>query len=97
MLDTQVLVENSFAGTETEAISERLVVAPASGRFHALSSEHLAVSGEWVEPGTVLGMVESHGHRVPVCSPFRGWVKGMLALQSQPVKQGDALFWIRGH
>jgi biotin carboxyl carrier protein len=97
MLDTQLLLENSFAGTETEAISERLVVAPASGRFHALSSDDLATSGEWVEPGTVLGMVEAHGRRVPVCSPFQGWVKGMLALQGQPVKQGDALFWIRSH
>jgi biotin carboxyl carrier protein len=97
MLDTSVVSENSFSGTETEVISERLVVAPATGRFRALPSDDLAVTGEWVEPGTVLGVIEAQGARVPVRSPFRGWVKGMLALQNQPVKQGDALFWIRGH
>lgn len=96
MLDTSVVLENAFSGPETEAISERLVVAPATGRFRALPSDDLVVSGEWVEPGTVLGVIEAHGTRVPVCSPFRGWVKGMLALENQPVKQGDALFWIRG-
>jgi biotin carboxyl carrier protein len=97
MLDTSLVAEDSFSGTETEAISERLVVAPAGGRFRALPSDDLAVSGEWVEPGTVLGVIEAHGARIPVCSPFRGWVKGMLALHNQPVKQGDALFWIRGY
>jgi multidrug resistance efflux pump len=40
--------------------------------------------------------VISQGKRVQVRSPWRGWVMGMLALDNQPVKRGEALFWIRG-
>jgi biotin carboxyl carrier protein len=83
-------------GQEVASLRERLVVSPAPGRFTCLSPDEFHAEGEWVEPGTLLGEVVAQGRRVPVRSPWRGWVMGMLALDNQPVKQGEALFWIRG-
>lgn len=74
---------------------ERLIVAPASGRFHPLPAETFTSEGEWVEPGQVLAEVKAGGRALPVVSAFRGWVMGMLGLPGQPVHQGEALFWIR--
>jgi biotin carboxyl carrier protein len=81
---------------ETSCISERIVVAPCAGRFSSLPEDAFAAEGEWVEQGTVLGQIDSGGERSPVVSPFRGWVQGMLVLENQPVKRGEALFWIWG-
>jgi biotin carboxyl carrier protein len=81
---------------ETTPIRERVVVAPCGGRFWSLPPDVFATEGEWVEPGTVLAEVHTSGGKVPVRSTFRGWVMGMLAIDGQPVKEGEALFWIRG-
>ncbi len=81
---------------ETTPIRERVIVAPCAGRFWSLPPEVFATEGEWVEPGTVLAEVVTSGGKVPVRSTFRGWVMGMLAIDGQPVKEGEALFWIRG-
>lgn len=74
---------------------ERLVVAPETGRFHPLPAETFTSEGEWVEPGQALAEVLVGERTVPVVSAFRGWVMGMLGLPGQPVRKGDALFWIR--
>jgi biotin carboxyl carrier protein len=99
MHDTLVSVdapETIFAVPETTSMRERIVVAPCSGRFCSLPADDFTIEGEWVEPGAILGEVQSNGRKVPVHSPFRGWVKGMLALEGQPVKEGEALFWVWG-
>lgn len=83
-----------MVAAESTSIRERLVVAPASGRFVPLPSETFTTEGEWVEPGAVLGEIRNDGASTPVRSPFRGWVMGMLALEGQPVRPGEALFWI---
>ena len=85
-----------FGLPETTSIQERVVVAPCGGRFHSLPAEVFTSEGEWVEPGAMLAEVVSGGKKMPVRSPFRGWVMGMLALDGQPVRPGEALFWIRG-
>lgn len=87
-LDDAVLV------SDAAPIRERVVVSPSSGKFVPLPPETFTSEGEWVEPGGVLGEIDSGGERAPVRSPHRGWVMGMLALPGQPVHAGEALFWI---
>jgi biotin carboxyl carrier protein len=83
-----------FAAAEVTTISERVVVAPAAGRFLPLPADVFTTEGEWVEPGQVLGEIQQGDGRVPVKSEWRGWMMGMLALEGQPVRAGEALFWI---
>jgi biotin carboxyl carrier protein len=83
-----------YAAPEVTTISERVVVAPAAGRFVPLPAEVFTSEGEWVEPGQLLGEVQQGENRVPVRSEWRGWMMGMLALNGQPVRAGEALFWI---
>jgi biotin carboxyl carrier protein len=87
-VDTQPVV------ADAANIRERVVVSPCSGRFHPLPPESFTTEGEWVEPGQVLAEVHNGESVVEVRSAFRGWVMGMLALDGQPVKDGDALLWI---
>jgi biotin carboxyl carrier protein len=83
-----------FAAPEVTTISERVVVAPAAGRFLPLPAEVFTSEGEWVEPGQILAEIQQGENRVPVRSEWRGWMMGMLALNGQPVRAGEALFWI---
>ena len=97
MLDSTIAPpEPVWAVPETTPMLERVVVAPCAGRFAPLSPEEFSTEGEWVEPGQTLAEVVNGGKGVPVRSPFRGWVMGMLALPGQPVHQGEALFWVSG-
>lgn len=88
------IVQESVQGENVLEIRERVVVAPRSGRFSPLPPQIFTTEGEWVEEGSVLAEINSDGHKVPVTSSFRGWVMGMLALDGQPVTEGDALFWV---
>ncbi|HZA20363.1 MAG TPA: hypothetical protein VE889_05850 [Actinomycetota bacterium] len=83
-----------FAAAEVTTISERVVVAPCAGRFVPLPADVFTAEGEWVEPGQVLAEVTKGEKTFPVTSPFRGWMMGMLALPGQPVREGEALFWV---
>jgi biotin carboxyl carrier protein len=83
------------ASAEMTVIPERVVVAPCAGRFVPLPPEVFTSEGEWVEPGQAVGEVHNGGGRMQVRSPFRGWVMGMIALPGQPVRAGEALFWVR--
>lgn len=76
------------------SLRERLVVAPASGRFTPLPPQVFSTEGEWVEVDQILGEIDSGTGQEPVRSAFRGWLMGMLAIAGQPVRQGDALFWV---
>ena len=95
MLETELLHEVEPA-PEITAIRERVVVSPCAGRFYPLSPEVFTTEGEWVEPGQVIGEVRAGTSLEPVRSSFRGWVMGVLGLEGQPVREGDALFWIWG-
>jgi biotin carboxyl carrier protein len=92
--EAMTAVTDTFAASEVTSISERLVVAPCAGRFVPLPAEVFTTEGEWVEPGQVLAEVQQGGEKTPVRSPFRGWMMGTLALTGQPVREGEALFWI---
>lgn len=77
------------------AMPERVVVAPATGRFHPLPPEIFTTEGEWVEPGQAIGLIHTGSDQVEVVTPFRGWLMGMLAIPGQPVRRHEALFWVR--
>jgi biotin carboxyl carrier protein len=89
----------SHAGTltvpEFTMVPERIVVAPCAGRFDPLPPEVFTSEGEWVDPGQPIARVNVGRDVVEVRSPFRGWMMGMLALPGQPVREGEALFWVR--
>jgi biotin carboxyl carrier protein len=85
----------SVAAPEIMVIPERVVVAPCGGRFYPLPTEVFTSEGEWVEPGQAIAEVHRGPSKVEVRSPFRGWMMGMLALPGQPVREGEALFWVR--
>lgn len=76
-------------------MQERVVVCPCDGRFVPLPAEIFTTEGEWVEVGTALAEVHANDTTVTVRSNCRGWVMGMLAMAGQPVRQGQALFWVR--
>jgi biotin carboxyl carrier protein len=92
--EAMTAVTEAFGAPEVTTISERVVVAPCAGRFVPLPPEIFTTEGEWVEPGQVLAEIRQGSERVPVTSTFRGWMMGMLALEGQPVRAGEALFWI---
>lgn len=81
-------------GDASLVLRERIVVAPARGRYVPLDDERAPVPGQWIEAGDVLCEVASDHGPVPVRSPFSGWLMGVLALRRQPVARGDALMWI---
>jgi biotin carboxyl carrier protein len=83
-----------FAAAEVTTLAERVVVAPRAGRFVPLPPEVFTADGEWVEPGQVLAEITNGEKKFQVTSPFRGWMMGMLALPGQPVREGEALFWV---
>ncbi len=85
---------DALAASNVVTLRERVVVAPAPGRFHPLPPETFTTEGEWVERDQVLAKVHNGHEIVEVRSCFRGWVMGMLAIAGQPVREGQALFWI---
>jgi biotin carboxyl carrier protein len=91
---TVVQEQQAPAGGDVTVMRERVVVAPCAGKFVPLPPEEFTSEGEWVEPDQVLAEIRTGADVSPVRSPFRGWVMGSLALEGQPVKPGEALFWI---
>jgi biotin carboxyl carrier protein len=89
-IDTHVV-----GAPEVTLMNERVVIAPATGRFHPFPPEVFTSEGEWVRVGTPLAEIHSGSAIVRVESQFEGWVMGMLAIPGQPVTQRDPLFWIR--
>ena len=94
MPEAMTAVTEAFAAPEVTTISERVVVAPCAGRFVPLPPEIFTSEGEWVEPGQTLAEIQQGSDKTPVRSTFRGWMMGTLALAGQPVREGEALFWI---
>lgn len=74
---------------------ERLIVSPSLGTFRPLPPETVTAEGEIVEAGQVVGVVEASGEAVPVTSPFRGFLMGMLAHSGERVREGQPIAWLR--
>jgi [acyl-carrier-protein] S-malonyltransferase len=84
-------------------VSERMVISPCAGVFEpaattanttpAAATAAAAPGGEGkpIHVGTILG----HVGNVEVCSPFAGWLMGMLALPGERVQSGQPVAWLR--
>jgi [acyl-carrier-protein] S-malonyltransferase len=80
----------------------RVILSPASGTFIPNSSFEFANKNPEIpfekilknlvilETGDIIGNVDS----VPILSPFKGILKGLLAIPSRRVEKSEPLFWL---
>ena len=85
----------SFPTGETLSIPERLIVAPSSGIFRRLRDQPLPTAGYAVNHGDMIGEVRSLGVSTPIRSPFAGFLIGVLAVEGERVRPGQAVAWVR--
>jgi biotin carboxyl carrier protein len=84
-----------LAPGEELRVPERVIVAPAVGVFRPLPPETVTTEGELVDEGQPVGTVSVGGEEVPVCSAFRGFLMGMLAVPGERVREGQPVAWLR--
>ena len=77
------------------AVVERLIVAPAPGLFRPLPASAAVPDGGIVRAGEPVGLVEGHGTSARVCSAFTGSLMGMLVVEGERLKVGQAVAWLR--
>ncbi len=77
---------------ERLAVPERVIVAPASGKFRPVSEPE---EQQGVTEEQVIGFVDGVGHSTPVRSPFRGFLMGLLAHAGERVREGQPVAWLR--
>jgi biotin carboxyl carrier protein len=76
-------------------IPDRVVVAPAVGRFRPLPAAEAIEAGATVVRGQTMGFLENTHSWTPVRSPFSGRFIGMLALPGEPVSAGHPIALLR--
>jgi biotin carboxyl carrier protein len=76
-------------------VPERVILAPASGRFRPVDGDHEATASPVVVQEQVIGFVEGIGDSTPVRSPFEGLLMGMLAHAGERVREGQPVAWLR--
>ncbi|MGH2720112.1 MAG: hypothetical protein ACRDJO_00740 [Actinomycetota bacterium] len=77
-------------------VDERLVLAPANGRFWTGTEEPAPEKGEFLVKGQFVGhVVGPDGTPVAVRSPFSGWAMGFLIPNGSPVKNSEPVLWLR--
>lgn len=87
-------METLLTTGERLAVPERLIVAPASGRFRPVG-EGDGTEAVVVDSDQVIGFVEGAGQSTPVCSPFRGFLMGLMAHAGERVREGQPVAWLR--
>ncbi len=78
---------------ERPVVPERVIIAPTSGRFQPVGDG--TAGGADISEEQVIGYVEGHGQSVPVCSPFRGLLMGLMAHSGERVREGQPVAWMR--
>ena len=78
---------------ERLGVPERVIIAPTSGRFQPVPDG--TADGVDISEEQVIGYVEGHGQSVPVCSPFRGLLMGLMAHAGERVREGQPVAWMR--
>ena len=68
--------------------AERMIVSPAAGVFTPADD---VTEGQHIERGSVVGHVAGHEVR----SPFRGTVKGVLAVAGERLTRSQPVAWLR--
>ncbi len=90
-------------------VPERVILAPAPGKFRPVDEASMLVRSGTEEPGTdgpradgadvareqVIGFVDGIGHSTPVHSPFHGRLMGLLASAGERVREGQPVAWLR--
>ena len=71
-------------------VPERMIVAPSVGVFRPCVAPDIVV-----DAGEEIGVVEGPGVSMPVCSPFRGRLIGMLARPGERLREGQPIAWLR--
>ncbi len=79
---------------ERLAVPERVIIAPAPGRFRPVDDEGEPGTGP-VEPEQVIGFVDGVGHSTPVRTPFGGLLLGLMAHAGERVREGQPVAWLR--
>jgi biotin carboxyl carrier protein len=86
---------------EVLMVPERVILAPAPGKFRPLEDAALADAGDPGADGAdvarqqVIGFVDGIGHSTPVHSPFHGRLMGLLASAGERVREGQPVAWLR--
>jgi hypothetical protein len=82
---------------ETLYGTERIVLAPATGRFVAVPHDEVDPHrpGSLVLAGTALGAVISSGEAQAVTTTFTGVLAGLLAHDGERVREGQPVAWLR--
>ena len=75
---------------ELLTVPERVILAPAPGKFRPAES----TDGQLVEE-QVIGFVDGVGHSTPVRSPFTGLFMGLMAYAGERVREGQPVAWLR--
>lgn len=87
-------METALVQGEGLLVPERVIVAPSVGVFRPLFA-HDVVSGQTVDAGQPIGVIEGPGVSTPVRSPFRGVLAGLLAHDGERMRQGEPVAWLR--
>lgn len=85
----------AFNGEELRGVLERIIVSSAAGTFRLVQPEVVTAEGEIVRRGQCVGIIESSGNEIAVCSAFDGWMMGMLAAPGERVREGQPVAWLR--
>jgi biotin carboxyl carrier protein len=72
-------------------VPERMIVAPSVGVFRP----NFVGRGDLVDAGEEIGTVVGPGTSMPVRSPFRGMLIGMLAQPGERLREGQPVAWLR--
>jgi len=81
---------------EVLMVPERVILAPAPGKFRPIEGAPEATSdGSDVARQQVIGFVDGIGHSTPVHSPFHGRLMGLLASAGERVREGQPVAWLR--
>jgi biotin carboxyl carrier protein len=73
-------------------VPERVIIAPSVGIFRPLDDID---EGALVDEGQAVGLLDALGSSIPVCSPFRGKLVGMLVHPGERLREGQPVAWLR--
>lgn len=83
-------------GDDGAFMEEKVVVAPARGKFRFAQPQHFTSEGEYVLEGQVIGNVISKDtDGVAVTAPHSGWVMKFFVRDGWPVQAGQPVLSLR--
>lgn len=85
------------ASTELIHAADKVLIAPATGRFRTSAPSEFPAVEDFVARGDLIGFIDTGTKHVPVSSRFSGWFKSYLVVQGEPVESGQPLAHMRSH